>query len=165
MALLVVVQAAGLDVFGAMARWTDETFSFISTPASNEVATFRAALEEYGIPKEYAPTWIPAGFKAGDPLIAISKRTKELATIFSNDNDELVFTITQFASTDAMDAVTYEKDLGDAILYSNGHQLFYIFDNTESCVAAWSDGKAFTIDISGKIPLDDMKSIIDSIGG
>lgn len=165
MALLVVAQAAGLDVFGAMARWTDETFSFISAPASNEGATLRAALEEHGIPKEYAPTWVPAGFKAGSPQISSSKRTTELSVTFSNGNQEFVFAITQYASSDAIETISYEKNLGDTILYSNGHQLFYIFDNVESCVAAWSDGQAFTIDISGEIPLDDMKSIIDSIGG
>ena len=165
MTLLMVAQAAGLDVFGAMARWTDETFSFISTPASNEATAFRTALEKQGIPKEYAPTWVPAGFKAGSPQVSSSKRTTELSVTFSNSNKEFVFAITKYASSDAIETISYEKNLGDAILYSNGRQLFYIFDNVESCVAAWSDGQAFAIGISGEISIDDMKSIIDSIGG
>lgn len=81
---MVVAQAAGVDVFGAIARWTDEVSSLgaihfdgaddgASTPAvtgygassSNEdaYASLQEALDDYGITEFREPTWIPEGYR------------------------------------------------------------------------------------------------------
>lgn len=166
MSALVAAQAAGLDVFGAMARWTDETFRFVTTPTANhEVEAFCSALDEQEIPTEYAPTWLPDGFVAEEPQVAESKRYASVSTRFVKGEDEILFTITKYHSKDAIDRTLYEKKRGDAIPHMNGKQLFYIFDNTNGTTATWSDGNTLTITICGRISTDDMKSIIDSIGG
>ena len=84
---MVVAQAAGVDVFGAIARWTDEVSSLgaihfdgaddgASTPAvtgygassSNEdaYASLQEALDDYGITEFREPTWIPDGYRFED---------------------------------------------------------------------------------------------------
>ncbi len=163
---LVVAQAAGLDVFGAMARWTDETFHFVITPTTNhEVEAFCSALDEYDISTEYAPTWLPEGFVADEPEVTKTKRLLAVSARFKNSKNEIIFTVTKYDSEDVIYFSSYEKEVGEAIPYMNGKQLFYIFENTNSTTAAWSDGDTLTINICGQISTDDMKSIIDSIGG
>ncbi len=165
MSLLVVAQAVGLDVFGAMARWTDETFHFVTTSANDETAAFRAALEEQNIPASYAPTWVPAGVKAEKPRTFSNKRTVVVSARFSNGREYILFTVTRYSSEDDIETDRYEKDIGNAIEYSNGSQLFYIFENQDAAVATWSDGREFTIEIHGEISTDDMKTMIESLGG
>lgn len=165
MTLLVAAQASGLDVFGAMARWTDETFRFVAESSNDEVAELRSALEEQGIPAEYAPSWIPENFQANPTKIFTPKDAIFIFTCFSNGKEEFQITITRFPNKKHLIVNNYEKDANAVIPYSNGRQLFYIFDNLDSSVATWSDGETLTIEISGQLSLQDMKSIIDSIGG
>lgn len=84
---MVVAQASGVDVFGAIARWTDEVFSLgairsdgaddgTSTPAladhgadNNNKTTytsFQEALDDYGITEFHEPPWIPEGYSFED---------------------------------------------------------------------------------------------------
>ncbi len=166
MTLLVVAQAAGFDVFGAMAQWTNETFRFMTAPTKNsEVVDLCSALDAHGIPTEYAPSWIPDGFVAEEPEVEVSKRQTMISNRFSDGKSEILFIVTQYDSKDAVDIVNYEKELGNAIPHMNGKHLFYIFDNTDSISATYFDKERLIIDISGRISIDDMKSIIDSIGG
>lgn len=166
MTLLVAAQAAGFDVFGAMAQWTNETFRFMTAPTQNsEVVDLCSALDAHGIPTEYAPSWIPDGFVAEEPKVAETKRYTSVSMSFRNGENEILFTVTWYNSEDTIDLANYEKKLGDAIPYMNRKQLFYIFDNTNRTTATWFDGNTLTITICGQISIDDMKSIIDSIGG
>lgn len=164
-ALLVAAQAAGLDVFGSMARWTDETFHFVVAPAKDETAELRAALREQGIPEEYAPTWVPEGFHGEEPVVFLAEDIIQISTRFSNEKEKFQISITQVPRKDLLTATDYEKDSSDVILYSNNYQVFYIFSNLEQQLATWSDGKEFSIEICGQLSVKDIKSIIDSIGG
>lgn len=165
MVLLVAAQAAGLDVFGSMARWTDETFHFVVAPAGDETAELRAALREQGIPEAYAPTWVPEGFHAEEPIVSVSNDIVLIFNYFSNGEEKFQYAIAQLSGQGFLPTISYEKDLNNVIPYSNTHQVFYIFDNLESCVATWSDGENLTIMISGQLSVEEMKSILDSIGG
>lgn len=164
-ALLVAAQAAGLDVFGSMARWTDETFHFVVAPAKDETAELRAALREQGIPEEYAPTWVPEGFHGEEPQVSISKNTIHISARFSNDEEDFQIAVNQFLAQECLEDTTYEKDPSIVTSYTNGHQLFYIFENLERNTAIWSNGKNISIGIHGQLSVEDMKSILNSIGG
>ena len=76
-AILVTAQAAGIDVFGAMARWTQDVFSFgqivpnsqvsdnlaqeTETPDA-EFASLQEALDAYGMTEVHEPSWLPEGY-------------------------------------------------------------------------------------------------------
>lgn len=83
MGSMVVAQAAGLDVFGTLARWTDTVFSLgtihatgaedgtTSLPSESTMdrtdkamayASLQEALDEYGIVEFSEPLWIPEGY-------------------------------------------------------------------------------------------------------
>lgn len=73
---MVAAQAAGLDIFGALAHWTDEIFRYdvgadnsgYDGPASDSAVNpevysdFKYALDASGIDESFAPSWIPDGF-------------------------------------------------------------------------------------------------------
>lgn len=83
-AAMITVQAAGVDVFGSIARWTKETFSFgknifedmSDVPKGNgerdsidvdkidtdDISDFQKALNSYGITEIKEPSWIPEGY-------------------------------------------------------------------------------------------------------
>ncbi len=140
MSLLVVAQAAGLDVFGAMARWTDETFHFAPAGEDQETRPIRILLEEQNIPAAYAPTWIPAGFVSGEPRVFGTEWMTTVSARYSNGKDTFVYSVTHHLSKSTIKASNYEKEYGDATAYSNGKTVFYIFENTDSATAVWTDG-------------------------
>ena len=101
-AMLIGAQAAGIDVFGAIGRWTDETFHFVSFPHSipqdqettapnlENVETcnvIKGALKDCEIPEELAPTWYPVGIEASDPKI-LSDKLSDTVHIFFSDGDK-----------------------------------------------------------------------------
>lgn len=94
-AAMITVQAAGVDVFGSIARWTKETFSFgkdyfknmSDTPKDNDtrdhvdvtpnetadLSDFQRALNTFGITEVKEPSWIPDGY-ALDMVTVIDQR-------------------------------------------------------------------------------------------
>ena len=72
---MIVAQAAGVDIFGSLARWTEETFHFNggdSTPAADgtrpqvEDETYlaiQAEVDKLGIDVPVVPTWFPDGYE------------------------------------------------------------------------------------------------------
>lgn len=67
--LMITVQAAGVNVFGAIARWTDETFHF-SVQENGEGAAWYSGyqddLDAAGLREGLMPTWIPEGYTLED---------------------------------------------------------------------------------------------------
>lgn len=81
---MVAAQASGVDVFGAIARWTDNIFSLgtiISEGAGDEngdsrlgnkfddaerYESLQEALDAYGITEFREPAWLPDGYKFAD---------------------------------------------------------------------------------------------------
>lgn len=84
---MVVAQASGVDVFGAIARWTDEVFSLgaiqsegaddgggnpdledIANIVNADIAykSLQEALDDCGITEVREPTWIPDGYRFED---------------------------------------------------------------------------------------------------
>ena len=81
-AIMVTAQAAGVDVFGAMARWTEDVFSFGriapdsqvsddpgqetadqgSESSSAEFTSLQEAFDAYGMTEVHEPGWLPKGY-------------------------------------------------------------------------------------------------------
>ena len=82
LAVMVTAQAAGVDVFGAMARWTEDIFSFgqivpdsqVSDDPAQETAgqeteapnaeftSLQEAFDAYGMTEIHEPSWLPEGY-------------------------------------------------------------------------------------------------------
>lgn len=179
-ALLIGAQAAGIDVFGALGRWTDKTFHFVSSSGETaqnntdvslsleNVAThdsLQDALGKCGITKELAPNWYPTGFEASEPQILNGKHSDTVHITFHDENEGFFnINITRYQSASNLETGTFEKDGTPVEQYISGTKLFYIISNVDTLLATWSDG-LLVVNISGNLQIDDIKGIIDSIGG
>ena len=174
---MVSVQAAGIDVFGALGRWTADTFHFEtgnldtdtfmnSDKAKDEyVSQMRSALESHGISGEYAPTWYPEEYEASSPEYL---RNHYSVTVLFPFNSEIGnyfnIKISYYISGTYLEEHAFEKDDTPVEQYRSDGKIFYIFSNLDKITATWSDG-VYVETISGDLTTDEVKSIIDSIGG
>lgn len=168
--LMVCVQAAGFDIFGSLARWTEETFHF--TPSAQETAVspyyepLRQALEDNRIPGDLAPQWYPEGFAALAPEVEKNRFSTTVSTTFQDSSGkEFTVSITWKPDSEGPEPRAYEKDDTSVEVYASGERTFYILANSENTTwAVWSEG-SFEESIRGALSVDEVKKIIDLIGG
>ena len=166
----VTAEALHVDIWGKLATWTKEIFQFTDNPqgttAANpekdnslELASLQAALDQHKIIERIAPTWLPEGYKSKDLQIMNTPRVRNISAVYEKDGSELIIKIRQ---TIGVQAPQVEKNDDFLEVYVVDGVEYYIFSNTETLQAAWSIGE-FECGISGKITLDEMKKMIDSI--
>lgn len=169
-ALMIGAQAAGMNVFGNLAQWTDELFFFL--PSGKEAdrnaeyqAMFQEALEEAGMPKELAPAWYPKGFTAEKPKIWNDDMGISIEVRFKNEDGE-VFAVSADKYNETVDFAPdpFEKDSGSVEIYTGNERTFYMMSNLNTITATWGDGSLVET-IRGKLSADEVKKMIDSMGG
>ena len=170
---MAAAQAAGFDVLGMLGQWTDEIFHFTSGPESGESAApmnentrlLREALASVGIDEDLAPTCFPEGFTAEEPEILISSLNDRIYLVLNDKNGDFInVTIRQYHSTDYLEGADFEIKADSVQEYSNKTQTFYLFSNAGTITATWADGLLME-QISGDVSVEEVKLIIDSIGG
>ena len=176
---MIVAQAAGVDIFGSLARWTEKTFHFNggdSTPAADgtrpqvEDETYlaiQAEVDKLGIDVPVVPTWFPDGYELQEIQSSNPDITewKGVDCLFRNENSQtLRFRITKYEEDYDISSIVFEKDGQQVTEYIGGDKLFYIMSNNSRKTATWSDGQ-LVVSINGEFSQDIMKTMIDSIGG
>lgn len=169
---MAAAQAAGFDVLGMLGQWTDEIFHFTSGAESGESAApmnentrlLREALASVGIDEDLAPTWFPEGFVESDTKISNGDLDDIVHFSLEDGNQHFInVTIRQFVTAQHAEIINFEKDT-DLKQYSNANQTFYLFSNIDTVTATWANGLLME-QISGDISTEEIKLIIDSIGG
>ncbi len=166
---MLTAQAAGLDVFGAIGRWTEEKFHFEISPTSEDGTTdytFREASREKGLPQNLIPTWYPKGFESSEPIDdSVEDYVDSVYCEYINkeENRSYLTIVSRYYDSNSIAATVYEKDDTEIEIYENNGRNFYIMSNLDTLTATWSDGK-MSIDISGQLEINELKHIIDSIG-
>lgn len=165
---MVAAQAAGVDVFGAIGRWTEETFHFSPSPAAaaRNQSYFEAidqALKSCGIEEDLAPTWFPDGFQMEEPDFSYGDAWDFINIGFENSNQSFFcICITKYHATETPGSKTFEKDKKPVEEYTSNGKTFYIFSNIDIMTATWSNG-VIVEEISGNLTIDELKHIIDSM--
>lgn len=157
---MVAAQAAGVDVFRAIARWTDSVFSFGTLPdevtqgpastSSSDAAAQSSLTDGAIVPEEYKEVQaefaerglhlyfpkIPDGFAPHDSLLYIDPVTNcvSFGIAYTQGNDCIGFNIEQ--RTGPSTAI-YEKDDGPVEEYEYHGITHYIFSNVTNKSAAW----------------------------
>ena len=155
-AALVTAQAAGVDVFGAMARWTQDVFSFGriapdsqvsddpaqetagqgSEGSSAEFASLQEAFDAYGMTEVHEPTWLPEGY-ALDSLDVLAVNDPYLRTYAASYTDGEGRVGIDIKSYEGEPLTQVQKtDNPVKILNKNG-RIFYLLQNTENYTIAW----------------------------
>ncbi|SBV92730.1 conserved hypothetical protein [uncultured Eubacteriales bacterium] len=179
--LMIGAQAAGIDIFGAIGRWTNETFHFVTTSGdaqnskgvdahlgSEEIGYYlslQSALDECGITEKLAPTWYPGEFNMSEPEVLSSDfGDKVLCNFDGPDNKFFSVQVQRYDLSSDLNSHIFEKDETPMEEYTAGRKTFYIMSNIDTITATWSDGNSLVMRIAGDISKDDIKTMIDSIG-
>lgn len=176
---MIVAQAAGVDIFGSLARWTEETFHFNggdSTPAADgtrpqvEDETYlaiQAEVDKLCIDVPVVPTWFPDGYELQEIQLPDPDITawKDINCCFKNKDSQTFFlNIARYEEDYDISSIVFEKDGQQVTEYLGGDKLFYIMSNNSRRTATWSDGH-IVVSFNGELSEDTIKIIIDSIGG
>lgn len=155
---MVVVQAAGLDVFGSIARWTDSLFGFgaIGEPAASPSPT---GTQEVTV--EYIETLLPTvpdGFVMGEPVVFeddVSGGIEYCVSFISEANYITFSAVEQY--NDNMSK--YQKDYQDVRIIHIDGQKFYLFMNNGYASAAWRLSN-LECNINSDLALEELTQII-----
>lgn len=159
--LMIGAQAAGWNVFGALAQWTDKTFHFI--PHGEGVEEVQEILRDQELPPELAPTWYPEGFEMGEAEIQAEEDSVLVILPFSNGEKKFQVEVTRHKEPMGILNQIFFKNNSRVENYIHNGRSFYLFKNGGQSTAAWSDGNSLVISIIGEISTDDLRRMIDSI--
>lgn len=175
---MVVAQASGLDVFGAIARWTADAFSFgdVSTLAASDIEEQLFYTEpDKTVPEEYKelqtelkhrgfPLYfpeIPEGFELVDNFLYVSEQDGGLnySNCYLRESDMIGLAVNQNIETPEK---IYEKDDSPVEEYLYNGVMHYLFTNLDNQVAVWIVGD-LEYSISTTLSKDELKELVQSV--
>ena len=155
-AIMVTAQAAGVDVFGAMARWTQDVFSFGriapdnqasddpaqetagqgSEGSSAEFTSLQEAFDAYGMTEVHEPGWLPEGY-ALDGVDVLAVDDPFLRTFSASYTDGESIIAIDIRSYDGTPATQVQKIGGPVESVVKDGITFYLVQNTKDWTIAW----------------------------
>lgn len=155
---MIAAQAAGIDVFGAIARWTDHTFSFGTvrseetkesvysvpqidgtaeqTSTDTEYASLQDALDAYHVTEVTAPVWILDGYdlRTVDTLYSDDPESLSVYAEYFSEENALLFVIKSYTDEPSMQI---EKTDTAPQIFNIGEETFYLIENSTNQTIAW----------------------------
>ena len=166
---MIVAQAAGIDVFGAVARWSEETFQFSVSEDETATAWFaghQAELDAVGLSEEFLPTWIPEGYVVGDIQSYGFPEWIDIYIPFNGSENHSTFDILISIYNDpgVIGDAIFEKDSTDVQTFQVNGKNVYLFENLGVKNAVCQDQNV-VYSIQGNLSQDEIQNILASIGG
>lgn len=163
--MMVGAQASGIDVFGFLAQWTADVFSYKTD--SEFYPMIRDAFVQNHFPTELAAKWYPDGFVASEPEVFEAGFSTVLHIEFNSHAENKYFTISirRYFSSEDLAILEHQRDLDFQEQYTSGNKTFFIVSNEGYTTATWSDRETYVMSIIGDISVQDTEKIIDSMGG
>lgn len=176
---MVVAQAAGVDVFGAMARWTDDIFSLGSIRSegsdnsggdsilgnrtnavndANRYETLQEALDAFGITEVCEPTRIPEEYSLNsvDALCLPDGTLWHLSAAYTNG---IKFLHLDIESYQGEPKSQIEKTDTPVEVFPVEEITVYLFQNSINNVAAWAT-EHYEYTVSGPVEKNELKQIV-----
>lgn len=168
--------AMGFDLWGVIAQWTKDTFTFVAESNAGdeettdpgafkgEYADLQAALDVYGVTEKLAPTWIPDDFTLES--VFVCENIANYSTVFwasyKFGEKEISIQINMYEEPPEEQYTAWQRDDIDVKEEEIGNCTFYIMQNAEQECAVWSVG-SFECNISGDISRDELIKMLESI--
>lgn len=174
--LTVTAYAMGYDLWGVVAQWTKDTFTFVSAAKADNAeipntsntedkyGDLQVALDAFEITEPLAPNWFPEGFKLNS--VNVDETSNPQAVLFqadySRDEQWIIIQITMHLHADNATYTEWQKNDEDVITISIENCTFYVMSNAERGCAVWSNGP-FECSIIGDITSEEITMILQSI--
>ena len=156
------------DIWNAVARWAEETFSFstgveVCEPNSTdeiEYLSLQDLFSQHSINNLAYPTVVPPNYEFIDVFVSESPIQESYLVIFSNGLSSLKISIRSYLDADPEHI---EKSDGLLEVLSLSGTDYYIFENNDQLQAVWICD-IYECYISGDLSIDEIKTMINSIG-
>ena len=161
-AVAATASALGYNLFGWVAKWSDEDIHFITEgpqqePDEDDLQTIPMVLASLGIADPLYPNWLPEDLMR--TYYAIDKEPLLLHESFSNHERFLSITI---SPTTGSETAVYQKDDDPPEEYLVGSVVHYIFENMNEITVVWYTENYTTL-IVGNVSCEEMRRIINSV--
>ena len=177
---MVTVQAVGIDVFGAIARWTNETFRFAASSQNDdtlntdilnsnshspdgEYGSLQEALDACGINQNLEPKWLPEGFELAEASVSSQPSPVSIRAKYVSGDCSFSLVTFLYDSPDAVDYTIFEKDTADVLSYERNGITYYIMTNNQRITAAWMPDDQMLCSIIGDLSVVEVQQIINSM--
>lgn len=156
------------DVWEAVAKWAEETFSFYIgaeyiEPTPKEMIEYESLndiLEKNNRDTSCVPRWIPKGYILDDIVISETPMQETYVAIYLYEDRLLKISLQSYLSS-----IPEKIEFSDEILeiYTVSGIDYYIMKNNNLTQAAWIT-QNYECYISGELTTEEIKIMIDSIG-
>ena len=169
----ITAYALGYDVWGTVAKWSSETFSFAAKengdrpdspdqqPGTPEFSSLQEVLDSYGIETPIAPSWIPERFVLDSAYADEIPAFINFAAYYTYGEDMLLVSVL-FHKTNPQGYAQWQKDDGDPIEYEKNGITHYLMTNMGRQKAVWLNG-TYECGITGDISKEELIAMLDSI--
>ena len=134
---MIVAQAAGIDVFGSIARWTEDVLGFGDRDLEPQISVGDYDADEIVARIE---SWLPSvgnDFEAGEPNVVIDSKAEKLyySILYSNGETRILFEA-KYKSNEDMPSL-FEKDDSELSEIVLNNIPVYFYTNVNTSVATW----------------------------
>lgn len=135
---LMMAQAGGLDLWGTVARWTDDGFHFqvVGNDTPQWYDDYRTDLEAVGIQPDQLPTWLPQDYTLDS--IQVSKkleRNEVQVYLTSPDQPGIQCSMSIFSDPENMSALVFSKDNRPVEEFQVNGKTVYLLRNEDTVMA------------------------------
>jgi len=165
-AFMLTAQASGLDILGAIARWTGEQFSFVKMGEQKdplqEVGPYESlqdTLEKLGISEQLAPTRFPEGTEFSEIRVREEETGVTIFAEYKLGAKSFFITIRK-----AVEVPNMEIEINDpnVEVYVSGEIEYHLMADVKQRKVSWFNN-GWECRISGDLSRSDMLLMIDSI--
>jgi len=155
-AIMVTAQAAGVDVFGAMARWTEDIFSFGpvapnsqvsdepvhetkgqgAEAPSDEFSSLQEAFDAYDMTEVHEPAWLPDGYTLDNlnVLVVDDPLLRSFSASYTDGEGRVSVNVISY---EGEPATQVQKIGGPVESVVKDGITFYLVQNTKNWTIAW----------------------------
>lgn len=135
---LMMAQASGIDLWGTVARWTDDGFQFqlVEDNTPQWYDDYWTDLEVVGIEEDQLPTWLPQDYAVD--AIQVSKkldRNEVQVLLTSQDQPEIRCSMSIFSDPETMSALVFSKDNRPVEEFQVNGKTVYVLHNEDTVMA------------------------------
>lgn len=182
MAVMVTAQAAGVDIFGAMARWTEDVFSFGPIAPDSQVsdipaeltagqagvimpntgfASLQEAFDACGMTEVHEPAWLPEGYVPDrvDVLALDDPFLREFAVSYTDGQGRVSIGIMSY---EGAPATLVQKIAGPVKSIEKDGIVFYQIENSVGRTIAWCSDR-YEYYVSSKVEPDVLWQVVESM--
>ena len=181
LAIMVTAQAAGVDVFGAMARWTEDVFSFGPVVPDSQVsddpgqetagpeaeipdagfASLQEAFDACGMTEVHEPGWLPEGYALdGVDVLAVDDPFLRSISVSYTDGEGII--AIGIMSHDGTPATQVQKIDGPVESVEKNGIVFYRVENSVGRTIAWYSDQ-YEYYVSGGLGDDILWKVVESM--